>query len=105
MKWRSRSLSLSLFPLDSTILCLKCVAIGCVAREARQQFGKGTMEDPLRHAVGMRTAQDQYKMQMWNSFPSLFQNTIFHGEQALAGACTCWKMLEVQPALTRAAWC
>eukprot|EP00913_Durusdinium_trenchii_P011658 g10949.t1 len=23
-----------------------------------QQFGKGTMEDPLRHAVGMRTAQD-----------------------------------------------
>ncbi|CAK9110107.1 unnamed protein product [Durusdinium trenchii] len=46
-----------------------------------QQFGKGTMEDPLRHALGMRTAQDQYKMQMWNSFPSLFQNTIFHGEQ------------------------
>ena len=64
------------------------------------------MEDPLRHAVGMRTAQvpwigwgtcdfshsqlkkwglakDQYKMQMWNSFPSLFQNTIFHGEQDL----------------------
>ncbi|CAE7705677.1 ppsA [Symbiodinium sp. CCMP2592] len=46
-----------------------------------KQFGSGTMEDPLRHAVGMRTAQDQYKMQMWNSFPSLFQNTIFHGEQ------------------------
>ena len=22
-------------------------------------------------------------MQMWNSFPPLFQNTIFHGEQAL----------------------
>lgn len=39
------------------------------------------MEDPLRHAVGMRTAQDQYKMQIWNSFPPLFQNTIFHGEQ------------------------
>ncbi|CAE7780146.1 ppsA [Symbiodinium sp. CCMP2456] len=46
-----------------------------------KQFGSGTMEDPLRHAVGMRTAQDQYKMQMWSSFPSLFQNTIFHGEQ------------------------
>eukprot|EP00434_Breviolum_minutum_P012707 symbB.v1.2.011201.t1/scaffold718.1/size169569/7 len=46
-----------------------------------KQFGSGSMEDPLRHAVGMRTAQDQYKMQMWNSFPSLFQNTIFHGEQ------------------------
>jgi hypothetical protein len=29
----------------------------------------------------MRTAQDQYKMQIWNSFPPLFQNTIFHGEQ------------------------
>lgn len=46
-----------------------------------KQFGSGTLSDPLRHAVGMRTAQDQYKMQMWNSFPSLFQNTIFHGEQ------------------------
>lgn len=45
------------------------------------QFGSGTLSDPLRHAVGMRTAQDQYKMQMWNSFPSFFQNTIFHGEQ------------------------
>lgn len=51
----------------------------------RKQFGSGSMEDPLRHAVGMRTAQDQYKMQMWNSFPSLFQNTIFHGEQAWYG--------------------
>lgn len=46
-----------------------------------KEFGKGSMTDPLRHAVGMRNAQDQYKMQMWNSFPSLFQNTIFHGEQ------------------------
>lgn len=46
-----------------------------------KQFGSGSMEDPLRHAVGMRTAQDQYKMQIWNSFPPLFQNTIFHGEQ------------------------
>ena len=27
------------------------------------------------------TAKDQYKMQTWNSFPSLFQNTIFHAEQ------------------------
>ncbi|CAJ1341485.1 unnamed protein product, partial [Effrenium voratum] len=49
-----------------------------------KQFGSGTMEDPLRHAVAMRTAQDQYKMQMWNSFPPLFQNTIFHGEQDLS---------------------
>jgi len=44
-------------------------------------FGSGSMSDPLRHAVGMRTAQDECKMRMWNSFPSLFQNTIFHGEQ------------------------
>ena len=54
----------------------------CFCPTPRKQFGSGSMEDPLRHAVGMRTAQDQYKMQMWNSFPSLFQNTIFHGEQA-----------------------
>lgn len=27
--------------------------------EPRKQFGSGTMEDPLRHAVAMRTAQDQ----------------------------------------------
>eukprot|EP00931_Biecheleriopsis_adriatica_P122463 TRINITY_DN97451_c0_g1_i1.p1 TRINITY_DN97451_c0_g1~~TRINITY_DN97451_c0_g1_i1.p1 ORF type:complete len:392 (+),score=113.41 TRINITY_DN97451_c0_g1_i1:76-1251(+) len=46
-----------------------------------KQFGSGSMEDPLRHAVAMRTAQDQHKMAMWNSFPSVFQNTIFHGEQ------------------------
>jgi len=45
------------------------------------QFGTGTMNDPLRHAMGMRSAQDACKMRMWNSFPSLFQNTIFHGEQ------------------------
>lgn len=45
------------------------------------QFGSGTMNDPLRHAMGMRSAQDACKMRMWNSFPSLFQNTIFHGEQ------------------------
>lgn len=44
-------------------------------------FGSGSMSDPLRHAVGMRTAQDQRKMRMWNSFSPLFQNTIFHGEQ------------------------
>ena len=25
--------------------------------QLRKQFGSGTMEDPLRHAVGMRTAQ------------------------------------------------
>lgn len=46
-----------------------------------QQFGSGTLSDPLRHAVGMRSAQDACKMRMWNSFPTLFQNTIFHGEQ------------------------
>lgn len=45
------------------------------------QFGSGTMNDPLRHAMGMRSAQDACKMRMWNSFPMLFQNTIFHGEQ------------------------
>lgn len=45
------------------------------------QFGSGTMEDPLRHAMGMRSAQDKYKMQLWNSLPQIFQNTIFHGEQ------------------------
>jgi tetratricopeptide (TPR) repeat protein len=45
------------------------------------QFGTGTMNDPLRHAMGMRSAQDACKMRMWNGFPSLFQNTIFHGEQ------------------------
>merc|ERR1712050_95544 len=39
------------------------------------------MNDPLRHAMGLRSAQDACKMRMWNSFPSLFQNTIFHGEQ------------------------
>mmetsp|Transcript_90211 Transcript_90211/g.235121 ORF Transcript_90211/g.235121 Transcript_90211/m.235121 type:complete len:393 (-) Transcript_90211:121-1299(-) len=44
-------------------------------------FGSGSMNDPLRHAVGMRTAQDSCKMKMWNGFPMLFQNTIFHGEQ------------------------
>jgi len=45
------------------------------------QFGNGSMSDPLRHAMGMRSAQDACKMRMWNSFPMLFQNTIFHGEQ------------------------
>lgn len=45
------------------------------------QFGSGSMNDPLRHAMGMRSAQDQCTMRMWNSFPQLFQNTIFHGEQ------------------------
>eukprot|EP00929_Paragymnodinium_shiwhaense_P004769 TRINITY_DN10593_c0_g1_i1.p1 TRINITY_DN10593_c0_g1~~TRINITY_DN10593_c0_g1_i1.p1 ORF type:complete len:763 (+),score=247.95 TRINITY_DN10593_c0_g1_i1:76-2364(+) len=49
-----------------------------------KQWGSGTMQDPLRHAVGMRTAQDKYKMTMWNSWPSIFQNTIFHGEQDAA---------------------
>lgn len=45
------------------------------------QFGQGTMNDPLRHAMGMRSAQDACKMRNWNSWPTLFQNTIFHGEQ------------------------
>mmetsp|Transcript_110150 Transcript_110150/g.310579 ORF Transcript_110150/g.310579 Transcript_110150/m.310579 type:complete len:649 (-) Transcript_110150:91-2037(-) len=45
------------------------------------QFASGTLQDPLRHAVGLRTAQDEQNMRMWNSWPSLFQNTIFHGEQ------------------------
>jgi len=45
------------------------------------QFGQGTMNDPLRHAMGMRSAQDALKMKNWNSWPPLFQNTIFHGEQ------------------------
>jgi len=45
------------------------------------QFGSGTMSDPLRHAMGMRSHQDAFKMKMWNSFPTPFQNTIFHGEQ------------------------
>lgn len=44
-------------------------------------FGSGSMSDPLRHAVGLRTSQDAYKMKMWNSLPQMFQNTIFHGEQ------------------------
>eukprot|EP00405_Crypthecodinium_cohnii_P053805 CAMPEP_0206601196 /NCGR_PEP_ID=MMETSP0325_2-20121206/46441_1 /ASSEMBLY_ACC=CAM_ASM_000347 /TAXON_ID=2866 /ORGANISM="Crypthecodinium cohnii, Strain Seligo" /LENGTH=420 /DNA_ID=CAMNT_0054113033 /DNA_START=26 /DNA_END=1288 /DNA_ORIENTATION=- len=44
-------------------------------------FGSGSLSDPLRHAVGMRTAQDACKMRMWNSFATIFQNTIFHGEQ------------------------
>lgn len=44
-------------------------------------FGSGSMSDPLRHAVGMRTAQDECKMRQWNSWPTIFQNTIFHGEQ------------------------
>eukprot|EP00928_Gymnodinium_smaydae_P091324 TRINITY_DN75032_c0_g1_i1.p1 TRINITY_DN75032_c0_g1~~TRINITY_DN75032_c0_g1_i1.p1 ORF type:complete len:405 (-),score=116.14 TRINITY_DN75032_c0_g1_i1:232-1293(-) len=39
------------------------------------------MTDPLRHAMGLRSAQDQCKMRMWNGLPQLFQNTIFHGEQ------------------------
>merc|ERR1712232_797830 len=46
-----------------------------------KQFGTGTMEDPLKHAVVMRSAQDDKKMVVWKSWPSLFQNTIFHGEQ------------------------
>merc|ERR1719454_411897 len=46
-----------------------------------KQFGSGAMNDPLRHAMGIRSAQDACKMRMWNSFPTLFQNTIFHGEQ------------------------
>mmetsp|Transcript_11589 Transcript_11589/g.26993 ORF Transcript_11589/g.26993 Transcript_11589/m.26993 type:complete len:732 (+) Transcript_11589:97-2292(+) len=45
------------------------------------QFGSGTMQDPLRHAMGMRTAQDNKKMHKWLSWPSLFQNTIFHAYQ------------------------
>lgn len=45
------------------------------------QFGSGSMGDPLRHAMGLRSHQDAFKMKMWNSFPTLFQNTIFHGEQ------------------------
>lgn len=45
------------------------------------QFGNGSMNDPLRHAMGLRSHQDAFKMKMWNSFPTLFQNTIFHGEQ------------------------
>jgi len=45
------------------------------------QFGSGGMNDPLRHAMGLRSHQDAFKMKMWNSFPMLFQNTIFHGEQ------------------------
>mmetsp|Transcript_99122 Transcript_99122/g.305544 ORF Transcript_99122/g.305544 Transcript_99122/m.305544 type:complete len:390 (+) Transcript_99122:86-1255(+) len=44
-------------------------------------FGSGAMNDPLRHAMGLRSAQDKCKMRMWDSFPPLFQNTIFHGEQ------------------------
>lgn len=31
--------------------------------------------------MGLRSAQDACKMRMWNSFPTIFQNTIFHGEQ------------------------
>lgn len=46
-----------------------------------KQFGSGSMQDPLKHAMGLRAAQDAKKMRMWDSAPSLFQNTIFHGEQ------------------------
>eukprot|EP00927_Polykrikos_kofoidii_P040928 TRINITY_DN34895_c0_g1_i1.p1 TRINITY_DN34895_c0_g1~~TRINITY_DN34895_c0_g1_i1.p1 ORF type:complete len:412 (+),score=74.40 TRINITY_DN34895_c0_g1_i1:854-2089(+) len=46
-----------------------------------KQFGTGSMEDPLKHAMSMRSAQDAKKMQLWTSWPALFQNTIFHGEQ------------------------
>lgn len=46
-----------------------------------KQFGSGGFNDPLRHAMGLRSAQDAKKMRMWDSCPSLFQNTIFHAEQ------------------------
>lgn len=46
-----------------------------------KDWGSGSMQDPLRHAMGLRNAQDQKKMTMWQSFPGIFQNTIFHGEQ------------------------
>lgn len=45
------------------------------------EFGSGSVSDPLRHAVGLRTAQDKCKMRMWDSFSSVFQNSIFHGEK------------------------
>ena len=40
------------------------------------QLGSGSMSDPLRHAMGMRNAQDQREMRTWSSFPQPL-----HGEQ------------------------
>eukprot|EP00404_Azadinium_spinosum_P033496 CAMPEP_0180572128 /NCGR_PEP_ID=MMETSP1037_2-20121125/9088_1 /TAXON_ID=632150 /ORGANISM="Azadinium spinosum, Strain 3D9" /LENGTH=395 /DNA_ID=CAMNT_0022589493 /DNA_START=1 /DNA_END=1189 /DNA_ORIENTATION=+ len=47
-------------------------------------FGKGTLADPLRHAMGFRAAQDEQKMRFWNSLPVFMQNTIWHGEKDAA---------------------
>lgn len=47
-------------------------------------FGSGSMNDPLRHAVGIRNAQDKSRMQFWESLPEFFQITVFHGEQDTA---------------------
>eukprot|EP00933_Yihiella_yeosuensis_P018697 TRINITY_DN15266_c2_g1_i1.p1 TRINITY_DN15266_c2_g1~~TRINITY_DN15266_c2_g1_i1.p1 ORF type:complete len:309 (+),score=69.19 TRINITY_DN15266_c2_g1_i1:115-1041(+) len=46
-----------------------------------EEMGTGSFSDPLRHATGMRQAMDEPKMRIWNSYPSFFQNTIFHGIQ------------------------